>query len=97
MSTEQGHQFTSSKWDSFLSASNVKKKRSLIESHDGLELGEWYLPFSRRVYIKVRASSPGLSHNDALKFIVKEGNYTPGPTGVLSTPHVFGISLELDF
>lgn len=92
---DQGRQFTSTEWEHLMRSSNIVMHPSGVESHNALGVGERYHSYLRRVYNKVRADTPILSKNISLALAVQATNDTAGPTGLVPTLLVFGISPRL--
>lgn len=92
---DQGPQFQSHEFKSFLNSAGIQLRPSGIESHNALGNGERYHSYLRSVYHKVRDDATQLSKADALRLAIKAVNDTAGPAGLVPTLLVFGVMPRL--
>eukprot|EP00171_Calliarthron_tuberculosum_P002669 IDg2669t1 len=88
--TDRGSVFTSKLWEQLTKASDIELKLSGVESHNSLGAGERYHGHLRRIYFKIKESTPNTSPEIMLRYAVKTMKDTVGTEGLVPSLLVFG-------
>lgn len=87
---DQGSSFNSAEWIELCRDASVKTTTTGTESHNSLGQGETYHAMLRRLYNKIRATTPNISKAMSLSTAIKVMNDTAGPNGLVPSLLLFG-------
>lgn len=92
---DQRSHFTGLRWQKNTEDNGILLKLTGIESHSSIGLGERYRAPLRRIYSKMRHSSPSVLPAMVLRLAQKAMNDTTGPSGLVPSLLVFGVMPRL--